>query len=791
LALMPIRTIAVLTHPVQYYAAWFRWIHAHCPGLDLQVIYASRPTEAQQGVGFGRAFSWNVPLTDGYNSRVVREARPGDRFDAAHFMGLDVQEIGDAIRDAKPDVVIVFGWYSITLTRAIRAARALGVPVLYHGDTNLQSAPRGWRWPLWLAKTRRLLRMFDAYLSVGTRSAAFLRFFGAADDRIFFTPHAVDNDRFANPQPSRSAARRDARHSLGIPDGSFVVLFAGKLEEKKRPLDLVDAVGRMTPRPHLLVAGGGPLGDAVRTRSASLGVPLVMRGFVNQAEMPSVYAAADCLALPSDARETWGLVVNEAFAAGVPCVMADTVGCVPDLGGAETGGVYTTADPLYNSVFLAEALGKVREQIERGHDFGPACRAAAARHTCAVSAAGLERACQSLAIRGARPPAGEPRLRILACCGGMVLIGGLERMTFEILRHLRGRGVAVHCIVNWWDNDRIVAKAEQVGSSWSTGYYMHRLTRRAGVVGLLRQLADIVFTSGGLLRDAFAFRATHILVSDYQTVVRNAPALALLRLTGREVVLRLGNAPDQGRLYRAVWRFGVDPFVDRYVCNSQFTDQELAAHGIPERKRVTIVHTPPTRAVHAAVERDPGRVIYVGQLLPEKGLSILLDAMGLLVKKGRDVRLDVVGRIDGWVPPAHEPYRKALLARADEADLRGRVRFLGYREDVPALMAEASIHCCPSMRVIREGFGIVVIEAKRAGIPSVVLPSGNLPNLVRHGEDGWVCREETPEALAEGLEHFLDPQRLTRGMTAARSSAETFSRERFERSWNAVFAESA
>jgi type III pantothenate kinase len=226
-----------------------------------------------------------------------------------------------------------------------------------------------------------------------------------------------------------------------------------------------------------------------------------------------------------------------------------------------------------------------------------------------------------------------------------------------------------------------------------------------------------------------------------------------------------------------------------FVCNSQFTEHELAALGIPEAKRITIPHTPPTgRSPGPGAEsRDPGRVIYVGSMIPGKGLDLLLDALALLVGHGYDVRLDVVGRIDGWVPPEHEPYRAALLDRAARPDLAARVRFLGDRDDVPQLMAASAIHCCPSRVTLREGFGIVVIEAKQAGIPSVVMPSGALTELIAHGEDGWVCREETPEALAEGLEYFLDADRLSHAMAAARASASAFSRDRFARAWGAVF----
>ena len=58
----PIRLTVVLTHPVQYYAPWFRHIAAQCPEVDLMVLYGTEPTAAQQGVGFGVSFQWDTPL---------------------------------------------------------------------------------------------------------------------------------------------------------------------------------------------------------------------------------------------------------------------------------------------------------------------------------------------------------------------------------------------------------------------------------------------------------------------------------------------------------------------------------------------------------------------------------------------------------------------------------------------------------------------------------------------------------------------------------------------------------
>jgi glycosyltransferase involved in cell wall biosynthesis len=83
------------------------------------------------------------------------------------------------------------------------------------------------------------------------------------------------------------------------------------------------------------------------------GLPLTFAGFLNQSEIIKAYIAADCLVLPSDGGETWGIVVNEAMWSALPCIVSDQVGCGPDLvAGRGTGEVF----PLHDEAALAAAM---------------------------------------------------------------------------------------------------------------------------------------------------------------------------------------------------------------------------------------------------------------------------------------------------------------------------------------------------------------------------------------------------------------------------------------------------
>jgi glycosyltransferase involved in cell wall biosynthesis len=201
------------------------------------------------------------------------------------------------------------------------------------------------------------------------------------------TPYGVDNAWFARESESRRARRGEIRRTWGIPADAFVFLFSGKLIPKKRPADIVKAlaeVGRrsLPPAPcHLLVAGDGGMKDECERMARVLNVPATFAGFLNQRDMPDAYAASDCLVLPSDNGETWGLVVNEAMASGLPAIVSDQVGCHPDLiVPGRTGFVF----PCGDVTALARCLGAMASDPRMCRDMGQAAQACV--EACSVEA---------------------------------------------------------------------------------------------------------------------------------------------------------------------------------------------------------------------------------------------------------------------------------------------------------------------------------------------------------------------------------------------------------------------
>jgi glycosyltransferase involved in cell wall biosynthesis len=375
-ALLPTRTprlLVVGSHPVQYHTPMFRTLEADS-ALASDVLYLSLPDARTQGLGFGVAFTWDVPLLEGYRWHQARSGR-GRGITSGYggvWLANPLVELGWGPSRLRPDAIFLTGWHFLGLVQLHLLARLLRIPVILRMDSN-GARPRSWllNWIYGI-----LFQGVAVGLPVGQANARWYRSNGVAADRLIPSPHFIDNASFAAQAAGQRNQRQALRQRWGIPEWAFCFLFAGKLQDKKRPQDLLKAMQilqeQSTPRQgtiHLLIVGSGHLEEACRTHVAADGLPVTFAGFLNQSEIASAYAASDCLVLPSDHGETWGLVVNEAMACGLPAVVSDLVGCREDLIiEGKTGLSYPCGDPRA----LAACLVRMAQDPEASRRMGEA-----------------------------------------------------------------------------------------------------------------------------------------------------------------------------------------------------------------------------------------------------------------------------------------------------------------------------------------------------------------------------------------------------------------------------------
>ena len=345
--------LAILTtHPIQYQVPLWQAL-AKDGRVPFEVWYLSdHATRQSFDSEFKQTFAWDLDMLSGYPSRFLKTNPNPDvaRFSRARL----AESLGDLIRRKDVTALWIQGWQVAAYWQAVWQANAAGIPVWLRGESNDLAAVSMWKKPVKRLALNHLFSRVSEFLYIGKANRRFYENFGVRPQQLHPAYYCVDNERFKNQAEELRHRRAELRRAWGIPEDSFCILFAGKFVRKKRPLDIVDAAAKLRrdnpgTNIHILFAGSGELGallrqschivfDAAssvngihRSLSTSSMPAASFTGFLNQKEISKAYVAADCLVLPSDSRETWGLVVNEAMASGLPCIVSDACGCAEDL----------------------------------------------------------------------------------------------------------------------------------------------------------------------------------------------------------------------------------------------------------------------------------------------------------------------------------------------------------------------------------------------------------------------------------------------------------------------------
>lgn len=330
---MPFRLAILQSHPIQYVAPLFRRL-AQDEDIDLTVYYCSRQgLEEYEDEGFGQKVKWDVPLLEGYHSQFLPNQGTADS--SGSSVSLINFSIIRELQKGNFDAVWVHGHHYISDLLAMGAAKLWGIPIFMRCESHLQLQ----RSPL-----KRLLRkpilsllyrkICAACLPIGTRNREFYLFHGVRRRHLFTVPYAVDNQFFRVTTREFRKTPLDIKTKYDLPKEKPLLLFASKLTERKRPMDLLQAFHRLRENGSdaaLVFVGSGEEESKLRSYVREQGVPDVyFLGFCNQSELPAIYAACDVFVLPSE-NEPWGLVINEVMCAGLPVVACQEIGAVKDL----------------------------------------------------------------------------------------------------------------------------------------------------------------------------------------------------------------------------------------------------------------------------------------------------------------------------------------------------------------------------------------------------------------------------------------------------------------------------
>lgn len=180
-----------------------------------------------------------------------------------------------------------------------------------------------------------LVQQYDAALLAGTPHRAYFEKLGVPPEAIFYGYDVVDNDYFARESSRMRTDRHALRHLPGLDDDTPYFLSVGRFVGVKNLDGLLQAYReyrRSTPEPwRLILVGDGPRRPQLERYVQDENLDgVVFAGFRQIEDLPAYYGNAGALILPSH-KDTWGLVVNEAMAAGLPVLVSRKAGCYADL----------------------------------------------------------------------------------------------------------------------------------------------------------------------------------------------------------------------------------------------------------------------------------------------------------------------------------------------------------------------------------------------------------------------------------------------------------------------------
>lgn len=378
----------------------------------------------------------------------------------------------------------------------------------------------------------------------------------------------------------------------------------------------------------------------------------------------------------------------------------------------------------------------------------------------------------------------KPICRIIVLFGNTPLLGQ-ELGNIDVLDSLKQSGCEVLFLIRrGWTEDTIQPELNKRGLHWETVPYLEAIRRGKSPLVWWNNVKGIVGGSLRLLYWRFKFKATHIHAANPQAILNFLPALLLLRTP---IIYRMGDqVVDHHWLWRMVWVF-TRLRVSRFVTLNNYIAGLLVGSGVPASKIVKLSNISPLRSSPQPTEQRTYLAnglctfVYFGQIVEHKGVGLLVEAAISRCQESGGCRFLLAGDYS-W----NNKFADDLIARVAQLGLSSRIVFLGYVSDIAGLLSESDVHVCPS--TWEEAFGNVVIEAKQQAVLSVIFASGGLTELVRHGEDGWICPGKTVDNLCDAFSFYEgNPSAIPEQGSAARQSLPALGEGKFASDWLGLY----
>lgn len=349
----------ITTHPIQYQTPLFKKLAKKLP--NLQVFFASRHGLSSKYIDpeFKKNIKWDIGsrMLDGYKSEFSKNQNKNINQFSLNFLNLEKKLIKGNF-----DHILVLGWNNLLYINAILYALKHKIKLILRVETNLLLKINPIKRLIKTIILKNLFKKINYFLAIGILNKNFLLNHNVPKKKIYPGPYFVDNNFFSKKIKKKSESKKK------------IVLFVGKLIQRKNPFEFLNLAQMFLKNKKIqfIMIGDGILKKECQkfiNKRRLNNVSLI--GFVNQTQLKKYYQKSDLLIVPSY-YETWGLVINEAFASNIPVICSENCGASKDLIlNGKTGFTYPTNELkiLYtktNKILKNKSLSnKLRTNISR------------------------------------------------------------------------------------------------------------------------------------------------------------------------------------------------------------------------------------------------------------------------------------------------------------------------------------------------------------------------------------------------------------------------------------------
>ena len=321
------RVALIFHHFGPYHCVRLEAASRHCEAIGIEVA-AETPE-----------YAWS-PVRDATEDSLVTLFASGN---TRAKSGKAISErVENALEKCRPDAVAIPGWWDNAAIAALSWCIKNAVPAILMSESTACDSPRV-QWREYIK--RRIVDLYSTALVGGQRHIDYLVELGMPGERIFTGYDVVDNHYFARRALEIRNSKFEIRKEYGLPENYF--LASARFIEKKNLVCLIRAYARYRKlavvrddrqrttdkRPwDLVLLGDGPLRETLNSQLSTLNLHghVHLPGFRQYNELPVYYGLAKAF-VHASTTEQWGLVVNEAIASGLPVIVSDRCGCVPEV----------------------------------------------------------------------------------------------------------------------------------------------------------------------------------------------------------------------------------------------------------------------------------------------------------------------------------------------------------------------------------------------------------------------------------------------------------------------------